>query len=310
MTGDGTLSYGWDSRNRLVNLTDAAAASFAYDAAGRRSGKTTNGNTTNFAYDGVNAVQELAGGIPTASLLTGLGIDEVFSRTDSLGTRHVVTDALGSAVALTDGGGAVKTSYAYEPYGNTTASGEVSANAVQYTGRENDGTGLYYYRARYYHPGFGRFVDQDPIGLAGGPNVYAYAHGDPVNQIDPLGLTSIFFDAPNQTVTYYDGAGNQVASYPAGNNVTSSSNGPFPEGTWSYSYYNEHPESGPTGPYGSNGIWVFNVPGRSGMGFHSGRSGPQSKTLGCVRSTDDATGFLKNFTNQSRDPVTSITILR
>jgi len=165
----------------------AIALSFAYDATGRRNGKTINGTTTNFLYDGANAVQELAGGAPSANLLTGLGIDEVFSRTDSLGTRSFVTDALGSTVALTDGSGAVKTSYAYEPYGNTVASGEANSSAIQYTGRENDGTGLYYFRARYYHPGFGRFVAQDRIGLAGGNNVYAYVGGDPENYTDQNG---------------------------------------------------------------------------------------------------------------------------
>ena len=187
LTGDGSLSYGWDSRKRLVSLTGSSTASFSYDAVGRRNGRTINGTTTNFVYDGANAVQELSGGAPSANLLTGLGIDEVFSRTDNLGTRSFVTDALGSTVALTDGNAAVKTSYAYEPYGNATASGEVNANAAQYTGRENDGTGLYYYRARYYHPGFGRFVSADPIALAGGNNLYSYVDGNPITYADPLG---------------------------------------------------------------------------------------------------------------------------
>lgn len=62
LTADGSLGYGWDSRNRLVSLTGAATASFAYDAGGRRSGKTINGTTANFLYDGANVVQELAGG--------------------------------------------------------------------------------------------------------------------------------------------------------------------------------------------------------------------------------------------------------
>ncbi|WP_147298044.1 RHS repeat-associated core domain-containing protein [Trinickia dinghuensis] len=121
-------------------------------------------------------------------MLTGLGIDEVLSRTDSLGTRSFVTDALGSTVALTDGSGAIKTSYQYEPYGNASVSGETGTNAVQFTGRENDGTGLYYYRGRYYHPGFGRFIAEDPIGFAGGTDLYAYVGGSPINRVDPLGL--------------------------------------------------------------------------------------------------------------------------
>ncbi|WER48604.1 RHS repeat-associated core domain-containing protein [Cupriavidus sp. WKF15] len=193
MTGDGNLTYSWDSRDRLSALSGGATASFTYDAMGRRSGKTVVGTGTSFAYDGLNAVQELAGGTPSANLLTGLGLDETFSRTDmTQGTRSFVTDALGSTLALTDGAGVVKTSYAYEPYGAVTASGEVSGNAAQYTGRENDGTGLYYYRARYYHPGFGRFVAEDPIGFAGGQNIYSYVNGNPIGYIDPDGTQITF----------------------------------------------------------------------------------------------------------------------
>lgn len=77
--------------------------------------------------------------------------------------------------------------------------GALSNNVWQYTGRENDGTGLYYYRARYYHPTLGRFIEEDPIGMAGGLNVYAYANNNPTSYIDPLGL--------DVTVTLYPGAG-------------------------------------------------------------------------------------------------------
>ncbi|RQS71913.1 Rhs family protein [Burkholderia sp. Bp8963] len=197
LTGDGSFTYGWDSRGRLVSLVGAATASFAYDSQGRRTGKTVNGTATNFLYDGPSVVQELASGTPTANRLTGLGIDEIYSRTDNLGARSFVTDSLGSTVALTDASGAVKTSYGYEPYGATTTSGEANANAAQYTGRENDGTGLYYYRARYYHPGFSRFVAEDPITLAAGANLYAYVGGNPVSKVDPLGLSASDFVVPS-----------------------------------------------------------------------------------------------------------------
>ncbi|MGP8473894.1 RHS repeat-associated core domain-containing protein [Burkholderia sp. PR2] len=188
LTGDGSLTYGWDSRGRLASLAGTATASFTYDAMGRRSAKTVNGTATNFLYDGPNAVQELAGATPTANLLTGVRIDEIYSRTDGLGARSFITDALGSTVALTDTSGALKTSYAYDPYGKSSAAGEISSNSAQYTGRENDGTGLFYYRARYYQPVFGRFLSEDPIGLNGGANLYAYVDGDPISYIDPRGL--------------------------------------------------------------------------------------------------------------------------
>ncbi len=100
-----------------------------------------------------------------------------------------MTDALGSTVALTGTAGAVQTQYTYEPFGATTVTNPTATNRYEYTGRENDGTGIYYYRARYYHPGLQRFLGEDPIGLAGGdPNLYAYVRNSPANFSDPLGL--------------------------------------------------------------------------------------------------------------------------
>jgi RHS repeat-associated protein len=58
-----------------------------------------------------------------------------------------------------------------------------------YTAREWDPeTGLYYYRARYYDPRIGRFISEDPIGLSGGQNLYAYANNSPLGLGDPFGL--------------------------------------------------------------------------------------------------------------------------
>lgn len=53
---------------------------------------------------------------------------------------------------------------------------------------KSDGSGLQYMRNRYYDPKTGRFTQEDPIGLAGGLNLYGYANGDPVNFSDPFGL--------------------------------------------------------------------------------------------------------------------------
>jgi len=158
-----------------------------YDPFGRRVSKTVFGNPTGFLYDWLNPVQELSGTTPTANMLTG-GIDEYFMRTDASGTVNYLTDALGSTLALTDTTGTIRTQYAYEPFGATSVSGILSTNSYQYTGRENDGTGLYYYRARYYNAIYGRFSSEDPIGFHGGSNFYAYVGDDPVDFFDPLGL--------------------------------------------------------------------------------------------------------------------------
>jgi RHS repeat-associated protein len=188
LTGDGLNIYNWNGRNQLSSITGSANASFAYDPLGRRVSKSVGAATTGYLYDGLNVVQELSGTSPMANLLSG-GLDEVFRRTDSSASSFL-TDPLGSTVALTDSTGALTTQYSYEPFGKASASGPTSGNPFQFTGRENDGTGLQFDRARYYSPTFGRFISQDPIGIGGGDvNLYAYVANDPINLTDPSGLT-------------------------------------------------------------------------------------------------------------------------
>ena len=188
LTGDGTNTYVWDVRNQLASISGPLPASFVYDPLGRRQRKTVNGTTTDFVYDGLNPVQE-AIGATTVNLLTGLGIDEYFTRTSGGTTEYLLSEALGSTVALADGSGVVATEHSYEPFGTVTATGTGSGNELQYTGREDDGTGVYYYRARYYHPGLQRFLSEDPIEFMGGDtNLYAYVANDPIGNGDPYGL--------------------------------------------------------------------------------------------------------------------------
>jgi RHS repeat-associated protein len=137
-------------------------------------------------YEGWNAGQELSGTTPVANRILG-SIDEFYNRTDSTGASSPITDALGTVRALTNSTASITTQYSYDPYGNTTNNGGSSTNVLQYTGRENDGNGLYFYRARYYSPAFGRFISEDPIGFLGGPNKYSYAVNNPVTFRDPFG---------------------------------------------------------------------------------------------------------------------------
>ena len=144
-----------------------------------------------FTCDGLNPVQEKNGVTVTANLLTGLGIDEFFTRTDGVGVRALLPDALGSTVALDDNTGTPQTQYTYEPFGFVSQTGAASTSSYKYTGREDDGTGLMYYRGRYYQPRLQRFISEDPIGLAGGEvNLYGYVAENPLRWIDQLGLVS------------------------------------------------------------------------------------------------------------------------
>jgi RHS repeat-associated protein len=189
---NGTTLYQWNARNQLVGISGPiVSASFVYDGLGRREAKTINGSLTEFLYDGVNPVQETSGTTILANILPGLGIDEFLSRADIVTgvTSNFLADELGSPVAVTDNFGVVQTEYTYSPFGSATATGASNNNSYQFTGRENDGTGLYYYRARYYHPELQRFISEDPIQFESGTtNLFEYVDGNPIRWNDPSGL--------------------------------------------------------------------------------------------------------------------------
>ncbi|MBT2745867.1 MULTISPECIES: RHS repeat-associated core domain-containing protein [unclassified Lysobacter] len=192
LTSDGTRTYVWNGRDQLVAIQQdgQTVASFEYDPLGRRIRKTENEQSVQYLYDGLDTVQETRG-TQVGGVLTGLGVDERFARTDVSGRTYFLTDGLGSTKALTNASGAVVQQYDYTPYGQSQAMQSGFTNPYQYTGRELDENGLYYYRARYYHPGMARFISEDPVGLFGGINTYAYVQGSPVSMVDPTGLFGV-----------------------------------------------------------------------------------------------------------------------
>jgi RHS repeat-associated protein len=196
LTSDGTNEYKWNPLGELTEITGGTTASFTYDPFGRRISKTIGGTTTKTLYDNENPVQETQG-TSTVNLMTGLAPDSILARTTSTTTQSFLTEALGSAIALASSTGSVETSYTYDPFGGTTQEGTASTNPFQYAGRENDGDGLYYNRARYYSPAGARFISQDPTGIAGsGPNLYLYTNDNPTNATDPMG-TNLRPPGPN-----------------------------------------------------------------------------------------------------------------
>jgi RHS repeat-associated protein len=157
--------------------------------------------TVQYLYEGAQALGEIRDGKLSHRLLTGLSLDETIARIalttagakDQAASRIFLTDALNSVIAqMSDSDdSSLQTSYAYSPYGaSTTVGTDPANNPIQYTSRENDGTGLIYYRARSYDPVLGRFISEDPIGLAGGWNWFAYVGGNPVSFVDPEGKTA------------------------------------------------------------------------------------------------------------------------
>ncbi len=251
LTSDGTNEYTWDARGQLTGIGGGSSASFSYDPFGRRIAKTLGGTTTDLLYDGFNPVQESVEGSVTANLLTGLEPDQLFSRTTGAGTDSYLTDRLGSTVALANGSEEPKTTYTYDPFGTTAESGEVSDNPFQFTGRESDGTGLQYNRARYYSPANARFISQDPAGFSGsGSNLYWYANADSVDFSDP--------------------SGESIGDWPGGGPSTSSGLGPpspFDLGPVFAEPPSDQPNfEDPSQPPGSDWEWRGNGPPGSNEG--------------------------------------------
>ncbi|HEX9606344.1 MAG TPA: RHS repeat-associated core domain-containing protein, partial [Gemmatimonadaceae bacterium] len=97
----------------------------------------------------------------------------------------MLTDALGSTVAVSDTNGNLLTQHTYDPFGATVVQGD-SGVSLRFTGREQDDSDSYYFRARYYQPNVGRFISEDPVDRD--LNVYVYARSNPVTFVDRLGL--------------------------------------------------------------------------------------------------------------------------
>ena len=177
---------------------------YAYDALGRRTHRTAGGETTVTVYDGLRPIEAYdAGGAWQHTLTYGPGLDEPLGFWNSAGHYNYHLDGQGSVVALTNSSGHVVETYAYGPFGETAGASELG-NPLRYTGRAYDAaTGLYDNRLRNYHPVLGRFIEPDPIGPAGGINLYAYVNSDPINFIDPLGLVAVAYGSQqgDQTLT-------------------------------------------------------------------------------------------------------------
>ncbi len=187
-------NYTWE--NKLYGISGATTASYIYDYQGRRASKTV-GSLTTYLYDGLNLVREA--GASSADYLFGPGIDEPLAMSRSGQVYYYETDALGSVNAVTNSSASVQNTYLYDAWGQVRSQTGSLANPFTYTSREVGEAGLNFYRARYYGSGVGRFLQEDPMGYADGPNLYLYTKADPVNFVDPKGLAPAGDRSPSAT---------------------------------------------------------------------------------------------------------------
>lgn len=208
---------------------------FGYDGWGRRVRKSTANGTSRYLWEGDTLLAQLD---TVGSLVAGYtyyeGIDNLATvlrhdRADS--TYYYVADYSRNILALlarTNAGNTIDNQYRYEPFGSVQGNNPSSVpNSLQFAGREYDAeTQLYYDRARYLDPSLGRFVSEDPIGLAGGMNLYAFVGNDPVNRGDPSGMSCKDF-APGKARVF-----DKLAHYEFGEVAVKLSHHFWPRSRW------------------------------------------------------------------------------
>ena len=193
MLSNGVKSFTYDSANRL---TTADGHTYTYNAESVRIRNLCSEEDTTYTYNTNAKLSQLltktTGGVVTKYVYGRGLIGEEANNTFK--TYHF--DSRGSTIAITDASGNITDTFAYDTYGKLLSRTGTSNIIFCYNGRDGvvtDGNGLIYMRARYYSPEMKRFVNADIIpgklSNAVTLNRFAYANGNPVSFVDPLGLS-------------------------------------------------------------------------------------------------------------------------
>jgi RHS repeat-associated protein len=180
-----TLTF--DPENRMTGYGSVLTAGYTGD--GLRAWKENSSGRTYFLYDGIVPVVELdSSGSVTAT--NTFGASGLVSRHEGSASGFYSFDSEGNVAQRSDIAGTVLSNHLFNAHGSIL-SGTLSdpfGYKAQFAYYSDNETGLQLLTHRYYDPNTGRFLTEDPVGYAGGINVYSYTRNNPLNSIDPWGL--------------------------------------------------------------------------------------------------------------------------
>jgi len=182
----------WDAKGRLATLSNGMTETYQYDPMDYRIGRVGGVlGSTNYFLEGEHLESVEQSGVLTEKYFRGSTIDELVagfvSQSGSLVPYLFQHDEVMSVAAETNPNGGTQASMAYWAFGETQATSGTPISRLQFTGRENDGTGLYYERNRYLDQVIGRFISEDRMKFRAGINWFAYCANSPIGCNDPTG---------------------------------------------------------------------------------------------------------------------------
>jgi RHS repeat-associated protein len=199
ISGVGTMSFTYDHEERPLQIARSWTtpnSNFKYNGDGRRVQKTTSGGTKRYVYDGDTIIAETDGsGNFTSFFLQGVGYVKMSG--SNVEQHYYYQNAIGNAVTdVTAGQTWDETTTEYDAFGVERVVpvtwGSGTKNQFRFAGKHGyeteDDTPMDLLGARFYIPKLGRFLTQDPIGHAGGVNLYEYCGNNPLSRVDPSGL--------------------------------------------------------------------------------------------------------------------------
>lgn len=303
---DREFSYNAASRMSTVRIDGTVAAEFRYNEMGQQTSRSVQGDASRFlydekglwlgTYDQANTISQQIIWLDQLPVGVIEGGSLQYVEPDHLGAPRAVVNPTRNAVVWT-------WNLKGEAFGATAPNEDPDRDGTGFEfslrlpgQRFEASTGLNQNHHRDYDASIGRYVQSDPIGLAGSISTYGYVDADPMSRIDPTGLDSIVTHQNLGTTSYYDDNGNYVASWDSrsavARNALAGAAGP-------YQSADVYPTRGPyknnSTSFGPNDILKTDDTGR-GRWIHGGGTGlkdPRAPrqgwkpTMGCTRMQNE-----------------------